>query len=70
MDERLKFIAGLLDGEKMTRFERVTFAFGGQRFDTEAPDRVGAVRPQILPRLILRGGLFFIWKRFPTYWNY
>ena len=44
MDERLKFIARLLDGEQMaglcrelislahpTRFERVTFAFGGQR---------------------------------------
>jgi hypothetical protein len=50
-----------------TRFERVTFAFGGQRFDTEALDRPGAVRPQILLRLILRGGLFFIWKRLPTY---
>ena len=34
MDERLKLVAGLLDGDKMahpTRFERVTFAFGGQR---------------------------------------
>ena len=45
-----------------TRFERVTFAFGGQRFDTEALERLGAVRPQILPRLILCGGLLFIWK--------
>ena len=41
-----------------TRFERVTFAFGGQRFDTEALECLGAVRPQILPRPILRGGLF------------
>jgi hypothetical protein len=49
-----------------TRFEHVTFAFGGQRFETEC---LGPVRPQILLRLILRGGLLFIWKQLPTYWN-
>ena len=55
---RLRYVIDFM--AHSTRFERVTFAFGGQRFDTEALERLDAVRPT-LPRLIPCGGPFFIW---------
>jgi hypothetical protein len=64
-----KFLVRLLLPFSASSTNTLTAAFGGQRFGTEAFERLGAVGPQILPRLVLRGGLFFIWKRLPTYWN-
>jgi hypothetical protein len=61
-DKPLKYMA------HPTRFERVTFAFGGQRFDTEAFEDIGAIRHKILPQLIsVEGRLsfflsFFHWE--------
>ena len=40
---RLRYVIDFM--AHSTRFERVTFAFGGQRFDTEALERLDAVRP-------------------------
>jgi hypothetical protein len=38
----------------------LTFAFGGQRFDTEAFEDIGAIRHKILPQLIsVEGRLSF-----------
>ena len=49
-----------------TRFERVTFAFGGQLFDTEALEHVGTIRHQIC-RDGSRVAALFIWKRLLSY---